>query len=231
MILSDLQGRGTIHGIVRIGGGGGVTDYDDLTNRPSINTHVVTGSKTGHDYDLANLEDVLIKEINPTITPGVNYPRLEHIKDKDDNIYKLTYSEFSGRSSGLVPSVLTPSGKVLSDSGNWVSLPTQDDLSIMTWDLIISQAGGALSNYVSVGDAKYIIAIMDYQGTAYTPYIFKVSDFDKILSQTSLTEIAQGYNWKVGGSYDDWEIHYNSSKEVAIKATYNGITAKVYTAK
>lgn len=231
MFLSDLQGRGTIHGVVRSGGGGGVTDYDELTNRPSINTHVITGSKTGHDYDLANLEDILIKELNPTITPGVNYPRLEHIKDKDDQIYIVKYPAFTGGISGLVPQALNPSGKVLNDSGIWIELPTQDDLSIMTWNLLISQAGGALSSYVSVGDAKYIIAIMDYQGTAYSPYIFKISDFDKILSQTSLTEIAQGYNWKVGSSYDEWEIHYNSNKEVAIKATYNGITAKVYTAK
>lgn len=120
MILSDLQGRGTIHGIVRIGGGGGVTDYDDLTNRPSINNHVVTGSKTGHDYDLANQEDVLIKELNPTITPGVNYPRLEHIKDKDDQIYKVKYPEFTGGIAGLVPQVINPTGKVLSDTGNWI---------------------------------------------------------------------------------------------------------------
>lgn len=229
--MSDLQGRGTIHGIVRVGVDGGVTDYDDLTNRPSINNHVVTGSKTGHDYELANLEDVIIKELNPTITPGVNYPRINHIMDKNNQIFIVEYPWFSGRIAGLVPQALNPTGKVLNDSGNWVNLPTQDDLASMTWNLLINQAGGTLSNYVSVADAKYIITIMDYQGTAYAPYIFKVSNFDKILSQTSLTEIAQGYNWKVGGSYDDWEIHYNLNKEVAIKATYSQITAKVYTAK
>lgn len=128
MILSDLQGRGTIHGIVRTGGGGGVTDYDDLTNRPSINNHVVTGSKTGHDYDLANLEDVLIKELNPNITPGVNYPRLEHIKDKDDQIYIVKYPAFTGGISGLVPQVISPSGKVLSDSGNWINVQREKTL-------------------------------------------------------------------------------------------------------
>lgn len=121
--MGDLQGRGTIHGVVRSGGGGGVTDYNDLTNRPSINNHILTGSKTGHDYGLANLEDVLIKEINPTITPGVIYPRLEYIKDKNNNIYKVLYPPFTGAISGLVPQAPEPSGKVLNDSGGWVELP------------------------------------------------------------------------------------------------------------
>ena len=121
--MSNITGRGTIHGTIRRGGSGGVTDYDELTGRPSINNHIVTGSKSGHDYNLANADDILIKEINPTITPGTNYPRLDYIKDKDDNIYIVKYPAFTGGISGLVPQALNPSGQVLSDSGTWINLP------------------------------------------------------------------------------------------------------------
>lgn len=36
----------------------GTTDYEVLTNKPSINGHELTGNQTGHDLGLANLNDI-----------------------------------------------------------------------------------------------------------------------------------------------------------------------------
>ena len=44
------------------GGGGGTSDYPDLTNKPSINGHTLLGNQTGADLGLANSSDI------PTIT-------------------------------------------------------------------------------------------------------------------------------------------------------------------
>lgn len=66
MTLSRIENRGTLTGRLQrtSGGGGGVTNYDDLTGKPKINNVTVNGDKTGHEYNLANLDDI------PTV-PGV----------------------------------------------------------------------------------------------------------------------------------------------------------------
>lgn len=40
------------------GGGGGTSDYADLTNKPQINGHTLSGNKTGADLGLANSSDI-----------------------------------------------------------------------------------------------------------------------------------------------------------------------------
>lgn len=160
--MSSVKNRGTLHGVVRSGGGGGTSDYDELQNRPKINNKIVTGAQSGHYYDLAEINDVIIKELNPEIQAGVNYPRLEHIKDKDDNIYKLTYNEFTGGLSGLVPSVLQPSGKVLTDSGNWVNMSFSYTYDLL-WDYerdnnnVIDYGSYTHNLQHSIDDYKYLI--------------------------------------------------------------------------
>jgi hypothetical protein len=40
------------------GGSGGTSDYTDLTNKPSINGHTLSGNQTGADLGLANSSDI-----------------------------------------------------------------------------------------------------------------------------------------------------------------------------
>lgn len=40
------------------GGGGGTSDYADLTNKPQINGHTLSGNQTGADLGLANSSDI-----------------------------------------------------------------------------------------------------------------------------------------------------------------------------
>lgn len=227
--MSDLTSRGTLKGVIYRGGSGGVTDYDQLTGRPQINGVTLSGDKNAADLGLAAEEDILITKLNPFDPGGINYPRLERV-DTPDGIMKLNYSVYTGGGvPGLVPGKTGGDGSTfLNDHGQWITPEGESDIDTLNWTLLISIPGGALSTYTSVGTAKYLVVIMNYQGVAYTPRIYKVSQIRKILEVTELTEVADGANWKVGSSYDDWEFHFNNNGEAAIKATYSGITAQMY---
>lgn len=52
--MSNLSGRGQLTGIMRTGGGsGGTTDYNDLTNKPSINNVELSGNKSTSDLNIS----------------------------------------------------------------------------------------------------------------------------------------------------------------------------------
>lgn len=128
MILSDLQGRGTIHGIVRIGGGGGVTDYDDLTNRPQINGNILTGNKSASDLGLATPSDIKFTGVNEAA--GWSIYRARNIT-VEGLVYDVAYPEFTGTdgvdpgTNGLVKCPeATDYGKFLSASGGWEPIPS-----------------------------------------------------------------------------------------------------------
>lgn len=121
--MSNLTPRGTIKGVIRSGGGGGVTDYDQLTGRPSINNELVTGDKGGHDYGLMNSNDIRITKI-VDLTYGTNYD----LEFPDDHVY-ITNQIFqpagvsSNGTKGLVPRPSAgDTGKILSNEG-WINPP------------------------------------------------------------------------------------------------------------
>lgn len=121
--MSNLTPRGTIKGVIRSGGGGGVTDYDQLTGRPSINNELVTGDKNGHDYGLMNSNDIRITKI-VDLTYGTNYD----LEFPDDHVY-ITNQVFqpagvsSNGTKGLVPRPSAgDTGKILSNEG-WIDAP------------------------------------------------------------------------------------------------------------
>lgn len=121
--MSNLTPRGTIIGVLRLGGGGGVTDYDQLTGRPQINSNLLTGDKGGHDLGLMNLNDIeIIKIID--LTYGTNYD----VEILGDHVY-ITNQVFqpAGVSTpgtkGLVPQPSAgDNGKILSNEG-WIDAP------------------------------------------------------------------------------------------------------------
>lgn len=106
--------------------------------------------------------------------------------------------------------------------------PVVDNLSDMEWTKIIDIAGGSYSSYTDVSLYKYVAICFIYQGISYNPYFYKLSDFDKLLSMTTVNELAKGYQWSIDGNYDYFGIHYKSDKTISVKATYSGIRAVVY---
>lgn len=121
--MSNLTPRGTIKGTIRSGGGGGVTDYDQLTGRPSINHIMLTGDKAGHDLGLMNTNDIDITKIYD-VSHGYNYNvdilgETIHITDQT---FKPATSGGAG-ASGLVPRPSAEdTGKILSNEG-WITTP------------------------------------------------------------------------------------------------------------
>lgn len=65
---ATIQPRGVLRGITQPGtgsGGGGTNDYEQLVNKPSINTRILVGDKDGNELGLINSSDILgIEEID-----------------------------------------------------------------------------------------------------------------------------------------------------------------------
>lgn len=119
--MSNLTPRGTIKGVIRSGGGGGVTDYDQLTGRPQINSNLLTGDKGGHDLGLMNTDDIDITKI-VDLTYGTNYDltilgERVHITDQ---VFQPAGVSTPG-TDGLVPHPSAgDTGKILSNEG-WIT--------------------------------------------------------------------------------------------------------------
>lgn len=121
--MSNLTPRGTIKGVIRSGGGGGVTDYDQLTGRPQINSNLLTGDKGGHDLGLMNTNDINITKITD-LTYGTNYDLTilgENVHITDQVFQPAGVS--SNGTKGLVPRPSAgDTGKILSNEG-WIDAP------------------------------------------------------------------------------------------------------------
>lgn len=100
MILSRLENRGTLRGVVQRSA---PQDYEELINLPSMNGETIMGSKSGHDYGLANLDDI------PTV-PGV----------------MTGATAGTDGAAGLTPKPLAgEEGKVLFGDGTWKIINTK----------------------------------------------------------------------------------------------------------
>lgn len=106
--------------------------------------------------------------------------------------------------------------------------PEIDNLYDMTWTKIIDIMGGAFSSYTDVSSYKYFVVVYSYNGVSHEPYIYKISDLDKLLSITGDTSVGIGYQWRLGADSDFFGIYYRNDKTLSIAATYSGIRALAY---
>lgn len=67
-LTGSLSNSGTLTGQIAIGSGGGTSDYNDLTNKPQINSVTLSGNKTTADLNISynDLDD------KPTIPADLN---------------------------------------------------------------------------------------------------------------------------------------------------------------
>lgn len=119
MILSDLQGRGLLKGVLsKGGGGGGVTDYSQLSGKPQINGVTIEGDHSGNYYSLMDTDDIDIIKITD-LQRGNNYG----ITLFGTN-YGIINMVFDQNESGLVPAYsAADAGKILSTNG-WIDIPS-----------------------------------------------------------------------------------------------------------
>lgn len=139
--MSNLTPRGTIKGVIRSGGGGGVTDYDQLTGRPQINSNLLTGDKGGHDLGLMNTNDINITKITD-LSYGTNYDltilgESVHITDQ---VFQPAGVSSNG-TKGLVPRPSAgDTGKILSNEG-WITPSSYTPPSYSTTEQKTGQKG------------------------------------------------------------------------------------------
>ena len=125
MILSNIQGRGLLKGVLsKGGGGGGVTDYNQLSSKPQINGVTIENNHDGGYYGLIDSVDIEVTEIYE-IGYGSNYDvnlngAAVHVTNK---IFKGATNSTNG-TKGLVPAPAAGSvGKILSNEG-WIDPPS-----------------------------------------------------------------------------------------------------------
>ena len=135
MILSNLSSRGTLRGTIYRGGGGGVTDYNQLSGKPQINDVTIEGNHSGNYYSLMDTDDIEIIQITD-IQRGNNY---------GITLFGTTYGiinmDFDQNESGLVPGYsVGDAGKILSTNG-WINPPTYTPPSYSTTEQNTGQKG------------------------------------------------------------------------------------------
>lgn len=104
------------------GGGGGTSDYPDLTNKPSINGHTLLGNQTGADLGLASSSDI------PTITDTYSGTSSDGMSGKavKSAIDALDVSD-SAVSGQYVSAVSETNGKISVTRASLPSVPTITD--------------------------------------------------------------------------------------------------------
>ena len=172
MILSNITPRMSLRGtIFRGGGGGGVTSYTQLNDKPQINGVTIEDNHDGHYYGLANQSDILIEGYNQV--PGESIYRLHDVTIEGRN-YTVAYIPFVGTDGvddgkvGLVPApTASDENKVLFGDGSWKGiLYNQTSLYHGTTQTLSMALSDSLDNY----DAIIIIAKWSVGG-AYYGYI------------------------------------------------------------
>ena len=183
--MSNLTSRGTIRGVLRLGGGGGATDYDQLTGRPQINSNLLTGDKGGHDLDLMNLDDITITKI-VDLTYGTNYD-LEILSDHvyiTNQVFKPAGVSEPG-TNGLVPHPSAgDTGKILSNEG-WIYPPegyTPPDYSTTE-----QKTGQKWTNGKDIYFKTYILSNISSQPSDWT-LIDTISGIDEVIHSYEILE-------------------------------------------
>ena len=204
--MSNLTPRGTIKGVIRSGGGGGVTDYDQLTGRPSINNELVTGDKGGHDYGLMNSNDIRITKI-VDLTYGTNYD----LEFPDDHVY-ITNQIFqpagvsSNGTKGLVPRPSAgDNGKFLSNEG-WANPPDYTPPNYSTNEQKTGQKWiDGKDIYFRVVEGNGSFTASDYFGS-YSGQISPGFSFDNIWLDRNMSYLITS-----GGFKEDFLFMQNSN--------------------
>lgn len=86
----SLLGSGNID----VSGGGGTTDYADLTNKPSINSVTLSGNKTSADLGLAS--DAIIGTGSLDTTSQTIIPAINEVNNKTISIVLVSFSNITG---------------------------------------------------------------------------------------------------------------------------------------
>lgn len=79
-------------------GGGGTSDYEDLTNKPQINGHTLTGNQTGAELGLKESVPITTAEYNALVQVGEDDPNVNYyLTDADDTVHGIPAGGTAGQ--------------------------------------------------------------------------------------------------------------------------------------
>lgn len=137
------------------GGGGGTTDYDDLTDKPQINSVTLQGNKTASQLGLATPADIISDYDDLSDKPKLNNKVIEG--DRQDGYYHIQHEiDISTSYPGDVP-VLNLDGdfeaKTLT-AGDVGAIPAPASPSagdVLSYDNVNDEWEGATPHYIPPG--------------------------------------------------------------------------------
>lgn len=178
----DIQGRLTAGSGIRIvgntisatgGGSGGVTDYDDLTNKPSINGTIVNGDLNGRTYRLQN---ALINDRSLEINN--NYGKVAYLSNYQVNdIIPKEIPEISYLNASYI-TFNVAKGSYIDIYGNYDIYKINKENKLQ---LIFSTNGETTGGYLDVTD-EGIVVINFFDVGNYTPSL------EEYMSGESITQ-------------------------------------------
>lgn len=111
------------------GGSGGTSDYDDLTDKPSINSVTLSGDQTGSDLglvDAADLEEIDINNLVPDQTGNSG-------KFLSTNGSTVAWATVQGGGGDSLPDQTGQSGKFLTTNGTTASWANTTAVKFRDW--------------------------------------------------------------------------------------------------
>ena len=179
-----------------VSGGGGTSDYDQLSNRPQINSVTLTGNKS-----LADLS------IQGVLTAGTNITLSGNTISATDT----TYSNFTGTDgtsdgvSGLVPAPITTDvGKFLKANGAWADTIETLTSPVRIWGLadgVYKIPSGCIIYYKGETDTTTSVTISTTGYLFVTSYSTTYKNWFILCGNTSTTRyLYNGYSTSTNGA-------------------------------
>lgn len=224
--LAADQGSGNSGKVLTVGSDGivvpqtlpsGTTDYNDLTNKPSINNVALSGNKTASDLGFANV--AMTAEYSDLLnTPSIPSPQVNSDWNATSGIAEilnkptLSTVATSGDYNDLTNKPYIPSGVVV----DLIYDPTSINAAS---GIAVAEALGTLSNVASTGEYSDLLNTPTIPAAQVNADWNAVSGVAQILNKPTLATVA------TTGEYSDL-VNTPALSNVATTGDYNDLTNK-----
>lgn len=164
--MSDLRDRGTLRGTLSVGSESGGTDnYNNLINKPYINSHELVGDQSGDDLGLINSDDL-------TFNVGYVSNNLHNIKYKN-RTFTAYADPFRGATAdsngtmGLVRAPLASQGdynKFLKGNGTWAAINVENKVVKLNNNSITATGNYVLNESIENYDFLWVVTLYIGEG-------------------------------------------------------------------
>ena len=202
----SMQSSGNLRGQFQLGGGGGgTTDYEDLSNKPSINGHTLEGDSDTADLQL-DYEDLLNKPVIPDMSGYYD-------KDETDALLADKFDKDNVTWTQVVSPLIDVAvvERAVDEHGNYYNTITNTGIGpFYTKD----ETDTLLADKADTADLATVATTGDYDDLLNKP---SIPSFDVTDISSSFTITKTSGNWSV-----DSISAYRSGKTVQIVITMTG---------